>query len=158
MTGIEGLIIGLVILYQVLRWLFLTLRKATAAARQAFAPKRVVTVNEARQAAMEQTRRSEPSQPQRAQRPRRPEAGGTAVTDAAGSAQFRTQIARLEAQEAAGHQAPAATGVTSKAPPALFGSRGDLVRAIILQEALSKPLSQRRRAMLRPQHKTPPQP
>lgn len=81
------------------------------------------------------------------QMPRQPEAGGLAVPREATSQDFGRQEQELLTEE------PAALGVAlqtggpqaSSSPRPLFEGRDDLVRAIILQEALGPPLSRRRR-------------
>jgi len=77
--------------------------------------------------------------------PRQPQAGGPAVQREATDADFRRQERELMTEE------PAALGVSlqSSAPTVvrvqgLFGGSDDLVRAIILREALGPPLSRRR--------------
>lgn len=77
--------------------------------------------------------------------PRQPQAGGPTVPREATERDFRRQEEELVAWE------PAALGVPLQSPaPAavpmkkLFGGSDDLVRAIILREALGPPLSRRR--------------
>ena len=146
---IEGFFVALVILFYIVRWVFLTLKSVFGAVRKALAPARAMTGEEARRQALEQTRRPVPSQ-QAGARPRRPDAGGAAITGTADSAQFRERMAQIEAQEMAVRTA-APPDETADAPPGggtpLFGSGSDLVRAVMWQEILAKPLSQRRRRM-----------
>lgn len=77
--------------------------------------------------------------------PRQPQAGGPAVPREATERDFRRQEEELIAWE------PAALGVSLQSPTPdivpvkrLFGSSDDLIRAIILREALGPPLSRRR--------------
>ncbi len=76
--------------------------------------------------------------------PRQPEAGGPAVLREATGRDFRRQEEELAAWETAAvgvsQQSAAPTAVPLKS---LFGSSDDLVRAIILREALGPPLSRR---------------
>ena len=81
--------------------------------------------------------------------PRQPQAGGPAVPREATERDFRRQEDELAAWETAAVgvalQSPTPTAVPTAVPlKALFGSSDDLVRAIILREALGPPLSQRR--------------
>ena len=83
--------------------------------------------------------------------PRQPQAGGPAVMREATERDFRRQEEELAAYE------PLALGVLLQSPaPAtvpvkrLFGSSDDLVRAIILREALGPPLSHRSPGAPRP--------
>lgn len=76
--------------------------------------------------------------------PRQPQAGGSAVPREATERDFWRQEEELVAYE------PPALGVSLQSPTPsivpvakLFGSNDDLVRAIILQEALGPPLSRR---------------
>ncbi len=77
--------------------------------------------------------------------PRQPQAGGPAVSREATDRDFRRQEEELAAWE------PSALGVSLQSPAptavplkSLFGGSDDLVRAIILREALGPPLSRRR--------------
>ena len=89
--------------------------------------------------------------------PRQPEAGGPAVSREATDRDFRRQEEELVAWE------PSALGVSLESPTtpvvplkSLFGSSDDLVRAVILREALGPPLS-RRRGPTSPRSPVPPQ-
>ena len=80
--------------------------------------------------------------------PRQPQAGGPAVPREATERDFRRQEDELAAWETAAVggalQSPAPPAPTAVPLKALFGSSDDLVRAIILREALGPPLSRRR--------------
>ena len=161
MSGIEGLFVGLVILFYVVRGIFRGIRSVIAAIRRALTPARRAGASDVRRQAREQMPPQTPSQqrgsrlpPERPAlrsgpepRPRRPEAGGPAVTSASNSAQFGTQMAQIEAQQGPGMPDAAVSDTARAAAAPLFGSGDDLVRAVILQEILAKPLSQRRRTI-----------
>ena len=80
--------------------------------------------------------------------PRQPQAGGPAVPREATERDFRRQGDELAAWETAAVgvalQSPVPPVATAVPLKALFGSSDDLVRAIILREALGPPLSRRR--------------
>lgn len=85
-----------------------------------------------------------PSEFQRV-RPRRPDAGGTAVTREATTAEFEAQEAQLIAGEPAPLNSLGKRLVAPASPstPALFSSSDDIVRAFILSEVFGPPLSRR---------------
>ena len=151
---IEGIIFLLVIVFYIFRGIYRGLRRFFGMVRQALAPARGTSAEEVRRLAQQQMRQG-PAQPPTARpaqprtvpiQARRPEAGGPAVTDTATGGRFRAQMAEIEAQEAPGlTEAPSSARPTTEDVPALFRGGGDLVRAVILQEVLGKPLSQRRR-------------
>ena len=157
MSGFDLLIFALVVLFSIISWIYRTTRSLIAAARKSLGTGTVTTAEEARRQAWEQSRLQTSSQQAETRqtparrgmmRARRPEAGGPAVTDSADSAQFRAQVAAIEAEEAP--RLPAADATRADGVPTsgtLFGSRDDLVRAVILQEIFARPLSQRRRVI-----------
>jgi len=77
--------------------------------------------------------------------PRQPQAGGPAVAREATERDFERQEEELVASEPRGLGTPLRSSAKSAAPSKrLFDSSDDLVRAIILREALGPPLSRRR--------------
>ena len=77
--------------------------------------------------------------------PRQPEAGGPAVSREATERDFRRQEEELVAWEPSALGVPLQSLTPTTVPlKSLFGSSDDLVRAIILREALGPPLSRRR--------------
>lgn len=77
--------------------------------------------------------------------PRQPQAGGPTVPREATERDFRRQEDELAAWETASLAVPLQLpGPTAVPMKTLFGSSDDLVRAIILREALGPPLSRRR--------------
>jgi hypothetical protein len=77
--------------------------------------------------------------------PRQPQAGGPAVPREATERDFRRQEDDLAAWETAALGSPLQSPAPAIVPvKKLFGSSDDLVRAIILREALGPPLSRRR--------------
>ncbi|MBV9849344.1 MAG: hypothetical protein JO250_06625 [Armatimonadetes bacterium] len=145
MQGLEFLVFALVVLFYIIRAIYQGIKRLSAAARKAFGAAGL-TPMEQRTAA----RQVQGPSPRPEVRPRRPEFGGPAVTGRADSAQFRAQMAQIEAQESPGlsDDARPAGADGGNAPPfaaPLFASGDDLVRAVILQEIFARPLSQRRR-------------
>jgi len=79
--------------------------------------------------------------------PRQPQAGGAAVPREATERDFQRQEEELVASEPLGLGTPLRSSTSNAAPrKRLFDSNDDLVRAIILREALGPPLSRRRPA------------
>lgn len=77
--------------------------------------------------------------------PRQPEAGGPAVPREATDRDFRRQEEELAAWETSAFGAPLESAAPNAIPmKKLFGSSDDLIRAVILREALGPPLSRRR--------------
>lgn len=77
--------------------------------------------------------------------PRQPQAGGPAVLREATERDFQWQEEELVALEPMGLGTPLRSPAKSAAPrKRLFDNNDDLVRAIILREALGPPLSRRR--------------
>lgn len=77
--------------------------------------------------------------------PRQPQAGGPAVPREATERDFQRQEEELVSSEPLGLGTPLRSSAASAAPrKRLFDSSDDLVRAIILREALGPPLSRRR--------------
>lgn len=83
--------------------------------------------------------------PARAIMPRQPSAGGPAVPFETDSADFARQERTIQAEEppALGVPLSSDTSLATRRVGPLFGNVDDLVRALILQEALGPPLSRR---------------
>ena len=154
--GLELVIFALVVLFYIITWLYRMVQRLATAARRLLTPGLTPPTTGAQGRRLEQTEASKPSQQvgprATANKPpegraRRPEAGGPAVPNTATSEQFRAQVALIETQELSGAAASAVTHEGSETQTApLFGNRDDIVRAVILQEVLARPLSLRHRS------------
>lgn len=162
MHGLELIVFALVVVFYIISWIYQTIKRIVLTVRRVVTPSPRVTAETARQQAMEQTRgptssqqrvgrqaSNRPDAPPRARpemRARRPEAGGPAVRTPATDAQFRAQVAQIEADESPGLSPddPAARVIPSLTTgKPLFNESDDLVRAVIMQEILARPLSRR---------------
>ncbi len=145
MGGLEAGLIGLVILFYIvravyrgLRWLVLGTRRALGAAPAPPAARPtppVATPPPARPAPV----------PRPELRPRRPEAGAAAVPQPAADSAFRAQVAQMEATQDQPSPRPAERAPRPAKPGriTLRPDGNDLVRALIWQEILSPPRAHR---------------